>query len=31
MADDDDRTLLTYSAVDDDHSTIFQLRLAPAT
>lgn len=29
-ADYDDRTLLTYSAVDGDHSTIWQLRLAPA-
>ncbi|MBL8973063.1 MAG: hypothetical protein JNK56_20935, partial [Myxococcales bacterium] len=30
LPDYDDRTLLTYSAVDGDHSTIWQLRLAPA-
>lgn len=30
LPDYEDRTLLTYSAVDGDHSTIWQLRLAPA-
>ena len=30
LPDYEDRTLLTYSAVEGDRSTIWQLRLAPA-